>query len=240
MLASIKETLSKEYPCRIELHAHTYPGSPACGKASPKEAVQLYLDAGFDALVITNHFSHAAFGPRSREEFVETQMSDYEEACKAAEGTRLKVYLGVEARFDENPSDYLLYGVDREILGKIYDYLEKGLAAFRAEVPLPDSVLIQAHPFRDGCVPADGKLLDGIEVFNMHPNHNSRCALAALYAQENDIPLTIAGTDFHHMKPGYIAATALRCRELPADSFALAKLLKSGDYILEICDKFVL
>ncbi|MBQ8880975.1 MAG: PHP domain-containing protein, partial [Oscillospiraceae bacterium] len=101
MLAKIRETLSKEYPYRIELHAHTNPASP-CGDAPPEKLVQLYLDAGFDGVVITNHFSHAAFGDISREAFVKAQLSDYERACKAAEGTRLKIYLGVEARFDEN------------------------------------------------------------------------------------------------------------------------------------------
>ena len=146
----------------------------------------------------------------------------------------------MEARFDENGNDYLLYGVDEEILGRIYDYLDKGLAAFRAEVKLPDSVLIQAHPFRDGCVPAEGALLDGVEVFNMHPNHNPRSALAGLYAREQGISLTVAGTDFHHVKPGYIAAAALRCRELPKDSFGVAQLLKSGDFVFEIGDKLVL
>lgn len=239
MLKDMRNTLAQTYPYRIELHAHTNPASH-CGKATPEELVQLYLDAGFDAVVITNHFSHAALGDLSREAFVEGQLSDYERACKAAQGTKLKIYLGVEARFDEDNNDYLLYGVNREILGKIYDYLEKGLAAFRKEVKLPGSVLIQAHPFRDGCVPAEGKLLDGVEVFNMHPNHNPRSALAALYAKEQSISLTVAGTDFHHIKPGYIAAAALRCRELPEDTFALAELLRSGDYIFEIGDKFML
>ena len=238
-METLKNTLAQTYPYRLELHAHTNPASP-CGDAPPEKLVQLYLDAGFDGVVITNHFSHAAFGDISREAFVKAQLSDYERACQAAEGTKLKIYLGVEARFDENSNDYLLYGVDEGILGKIYDYLDKGLAAFRAEVKLPNSAFIQAHPFRDGCVPADGKLLDGVEVFNMHPHHNSRCILAALYAEENGISLTTAGTDFHHLKKGHIATTALRCRELPKDSFGVAQLLKSGDYILEIGGKFVL
>lgn len=238
-MEALKNTLAQTYPYRVELHAHTNPASP-CGKATPEELVQLYLDAGFDGVVITNHFSHAALGDISREVFVESQLSDYERACKAAEGTKLRVYLGVEARFDENGNDYLLYGVDEEILGKIYDYLDKGLAAFRAEVKLPGSALIQAHPFRNGCEPADGTLLDGLEVFNMHPNHNPRSAMAAHYAKEQGISLTVAGTDFHYAYPGYVATAALRCRELPKDSFGVAELLKSGDFLFEIGDKFVL
>ena len=238
MIANIREALAKEYPYRIELHAHTGPASP-CGKASPEEAVHLYLDAGFDGMVITNHFSRASYGNISREEMVGAHLSDYTRACKAAEGTKLKIYFGAEVRFDENANDYLLFGVDQPLLEKVYDYLDKGLAAFRAEVKLPDSVFIQAHPFRDVCTPADPALLDGVEVFNMHPNHNSRPALAALYAKENGLSLTTAGTDFHHVRPGYIAAAALRCRALPEDSFGVAKLLRSGDYIFEIGDKFV-
>ena len=239
MLANIRESLSKEYPYRIELHAHSGPASP-CGKASPEEAVHLYLDAGFDGIVITNHYSRAAFGDVSREEIVGAHMSDYERACKAAEGTKLKVYLGVEVRFNENGNDYLIYGVDRTLLERLYDYFDRDLATFRAEVKLPDSVFVQAHPFRDGCVPMEGSLLDGVEVFNMHPNHNPRSALAALYAREHGISLLTAGTDFHHVKPGYIAAVAMRSKVLPEDSFHLAEILKSGDFFFEIGDNLML
>ena len=182
MLTSIRQTLAKEYPYRIELHAHTSIASP-CGKATPEETVRLYLEAGFDGLVITNHFSLASFGDISKEDLVALHMTAYERACKAAEGTGLKVYLCAEIRFVENGNDYLLYGVSQEILETVYDHFHKGLAAFRESAPLPQSLLIQAHPFRDGCVPAEGRLLDGVEVFNMHPNHNPRSALAAMYAQ---------------------------------------------------------
>lgn len=239
MLANIKNTLAETYPYRIELHAHTSIASP-CGQASPEEAVQLYLDAGFDGLVITNHFSPASFGDISKEDLVNLHLTAYDRACKAAAGTRLKIYLCAEIRFVENANDYLLFGVNREILETVYDYFPRGLAAFREEVKLPGSLLIQAHPFRDGCVPAPGQLLDGVEVFNMHPNHNPRSALAAKFAGDNGLPLLIAGTDFHHVKPGYIASAALRCREMPADSFALAALLQSKDYIFEIGNQFVL
>lgn len=238
MLNNIKKALSETYPYRIELHAHTSIASP-CGKATPEEMVQLYLDAGFDGVVITNHFSPAAFGDISKEDLVGRHLSAYERACKAAEGTNLKIYLCAEIRFVENSNDYLLYGVNKEILETVYDYFHKGLAAFRDEVKLPGSLLIQAHPYRDGCAPAEGRLLDGVEVLNMHPNHNSRCALAAKFAREAGISLLIAGTDFHHPKPGYVAAAALRCKEMPKDSFQLAELLKTGDYIFEIGDQFV-
>jgi histidinol phosphatase-like PHP family hydrolase len=231
MLKEIKNTLAQTYPYRLELHAHTNPASH-CGKATPEEMVQLYLDAGFDGVVITNHFSRAANGDLSREAFVEMLMSDYQRACKAAEGTKLKVYLGVEARFEENANDYLLFGVDEEILGKIYDYLGKGLAAFRAEVKLPESVLIQAHPFRDRMLRREPELMDGIEVFNMHPGHNSRVAQAARLAASIPGCIKTVGTDFHH--PGHEGLCALRVRQMPRDSFDIAAILRSGDYVFEL------
>ena len=54
--AKIKEQLQKQYPYRIEMHAHTSPCSP-CGTVAPDELVNIYLKLGYDAVVITNHFS---------------------------------------------------------------------------------------------------------------------------------------------------------------------------------------
>ena len=78
------------------------------------------------------------------------------------------------------------------------------------------------------------EFLDGVEVFNMHPGHNSRIGLAALYANENKGPIITAGADFHHPKLNHEGLSALRTENLPEDSFALAKLLRSQDYVLEL------
>ena len=99
---------------------------------------------------------------------------------------------------------------------------------------MPDSVLIQAHPMRNGMETVDPALLDGFEVFNMHPGHNSRVGLASAYAKENRHFLVIAGSDFHHPNRNHEGLAAIRTTYLPEDSFALAKLLKDGDYLLEI------
>ena len=45
-----------------------------------------------------------------------------------------------EIRFTENVNDYLIYGVDRDILSVCYDYLTKGVEVFRKEVKLQNSV----------------------------------------------------------------------------------------------------
>ena len=80
----------------------------------------------------------------------------------------------------------------------------------------------------------DPELLDGIEVYNLHPGHNSRVAVASAYAKENGKDIITIGTDYHH--PGHEGLTALRSNILPEDSFGLAEILKSKDYIFEVAD----
>jgi histidinol phosphatase-like PHP family hydrolase len=222
-----KEQLKSTYPYRIELHAHTKPVSP-CSEIPPADLVQAYIDQGFHGVVITNHFNLEYLLGLPKEEALDYYLSGYEEAKKAAEGTGLQVFLGTEIRFNEHPNEFMIYGVDRQILSECYDYLEKGLAAYRNDVKLPDSVLIQAHPFRDRMLRREPELMDGIEVFNMHPGHNSRVAQAARLAASIPGCIKTVGTDFHH--PGHEGLCALRVRQMPRDSFDIAAILRSGDY----------
>lgn len=235
----IKAEVIKQYPYRTELHAHTSPAS-RCSDISPEEMVKTYVSRGYDAVVITNHFAHSHLGDGSKEEILERYIRDYEQTVKYSHGTSLKVLLGAELRFAENSNDYMLYGVDREILSKCFDYLDMGVEAFRKEVTLHESVFLQAHPFRDGIALCDPALLDGVETFNMHPGHNPRNGLAVRYACENNLSVKIAGSDFHHPNLGHEATTALRTRTLPETSFDIAAILKNGDYVLEIGESSII
>ena len=227
----LKEQLKAAYPYRIELHAHTKPVSP-CSEIPPAGLVKAYLDQGFHGVVITNHFNLEYLLGLPKEEALDYYLSGYEETKKAAEGTGLQVFLGTEIRFNEHPNEYMIYGVDRQILSECYDYLEKGLTAYRTEVKLPDSVFIQAHPFRDRMVRREPELMDGMEVFNMHPGHNSRVAQAARLAASIPGCIKTVGTDFHH--DTHEGLCALRVRQMPEDSFDMATILRSGDYLFEI------
>lgn len=230
---NIKQQLTREYKYRIELHAHTKPASP-CSEILPEELAKTYHELGYDAVVVTNHFVKWIFREQTKEEAIDGYLKDYEDTCLAAEKYGLKVYLGAEVRFEEYINDYLVYGVNREILSACYDYFDKGVEAFRRGVPLNDSVFLQAHPFRNDMTLVNPEILDGIEVFNMHPGHNSRVGLASKYAKENGFGVITAGSDYHHKDRGHEGVSALRTRHLPEDGFELAKLLKSGDYLFEI------
>lgn len=232
----IKQMLETAYPYRIEMHAHTCPVS-YCGEASPGELVNIYHDLGYHAIVITNHFA-AGYGLLSEEgtkdELVAKYLGAFEEAKKAAEQCGIRVILGAELRFAENTNDYLLYGVDKDIIDAAYDLLPETLAAYREKADLSRSVLLQAHPFRNNMKLMDASLLDGVETFNMNPGHNGGIGLCVKYAKEHKFPITIAGSDFHNLNKSHEGVSALRTKILPEDSFALAKLLRDGDYVFEI------
>lgn len=228
-----KEALKELYKYRIEMHAHTMPIS-GCSEITPAEMAEAYHKKGYDTIVITNHFYQNSYGNNlCREDFLNAYVNAYEETKHEAEKYGITVLLGAEIRFTENTNDYLIYGVDREILSKGYEYFTKGVEAFRTEVKLPDSIFVQAHPFRNGCNLIDTDLLDGIEAFNMHPGHNSPIGFAIRKAYENNKIITV-GSDFHHKNKGHEAVSALRTKILPETSFELARILKSGDYILEL------
>ena len=232
--SNIKETLFAEYPCRIEMHCHSNPAS-GCSDVSPEELVDIYHGAGYDALCLTNHFLTSLMDRGGIDLFLD----DYERAAARAERYGMKIYLGAELRFDEKINDYLLYGVDREILERAKEYLEKGLAAYVHEAKDARSVLAQAHPFRKNMVECDPSLLDGIEAWNFHSGHNSAPATALHHAILHHKEILTAGTDFHHPSRQH-PCVALRVKSLPADSFALAALLRSGDFFYELEEKSVI
>lgn len=229
---NLKQNLKAEYPFRIEMHAHTSPVS-GCSDVKPRELVEIYKEHGYDAVVITNHLISWSFH-HSPTKNVDFYLKDYEEAVKYGEELGIKVLLGVEYRFDENHNDYLLYGVDRDIITLLFDCFSMGVERFRKEIELKNSVFIQAHPLREICELCNPDLLDGIETFNMHPNQKSQNARMVRIAAQNNVKIKIAGSDFHHKNCDHEALAAIRTKFIPKDSFELASILKSGDYILEI------
>lgn len=231
-LKKLKSEIQSEYKYRIELHAHTSPMS-GCSEVSPKQMVDIYKSLGYNAVTITNHFIFE-HDSRAKTEYIEDFIKNFEETKEYGEKEGIKVYLAAEIRFTENNNDYLLFGVNKQILFEVYDLLPFGLENFRKRYPLTNSILIQAHPNRDGMKPVDPTLLDGIEVFNMHPGHNARSGITSRFAKENGISIITAGSDFHHLNKGHEGVAALRSRTLPNDSFELAKVLKEQDYLLEI------
>ncbi len=78
------------------------------------------------------------------------------------------------------------------------------------------------------------RLVDGSEVFNMHPGHNSKVGQAALYAHKEKYGIITAGSDFRYPNLDHEGLAAVRSAYLPDDAFGVAELLRNGDYLLEV------
>ncbi len=219
-----------QYRYKIELHAHTSPGS-GCSELPPREFLSRLRAQGYHAVVITNHFSPGSAFTRT-EDPVGTYLADYYEAKQLEQEYDITVLLGAEFRFEENCNDYLIFGVDEAFLREAYPQLNMSFRDFYERWHAPERIICQAHPFRHGITPIDGAHLDGIEAFNMHPGHNSRVTVASRYAAVEHIPIITVGTDLHH--PGHEGSAALRARFLPKNNDELIALLRSGDYLFEI------
>jgi len=218
------------YRYKIELHAHTSPCS-GCSEIPPKEMIRLMKAQGYDAVVITNHFLSDGYY-MDTEDPVGAYMKDF--AATKAEGDKqgIKVLLGAEYRFTENINDYLVYGIDEAFLRKTVTKFNIGIEAFYKEYHRDDLLIIQAHPFRNGMTEVLPEYLDGIETMNLHPNHNSRVAVATRYAGEQKFPVVTIGTDLHHF--GHEGGTALRTKVLPENEKHLVEILRSRDYLFEV------
>lgn len=228
--------LKNQYPYKSELHAHTKPVSP-CGDFLPEEVVKTYQTKGCHALTITNHLIYELLTDQNPAKAAEYYLDDYFKAKKVAEGSELSVLLGVEIRFTESQNDYLLYGISPENVEELITLLPVGITEFYKRFKNEKNLIIQAHPFRKNSTPAPADSLDGVEVMNTHPGHNSRIALAARYARENRLLVT-GGSDYHHL--GHDATCLLRTPNRLRDSYDLAEALKSKDYLLDLEGQLIL
>ena len=180
-----------------ETHMHTVPGSP-CAKVMPEDAVESYIDSGYSTIVITNHFCRDCrniYRLDDDKEWIDHFLLGYRNAHIAAKG-RIHVLLGMEIRFDENANDYLVYGPTADDLYAIPDMYSWKLGQFHQYAALHGWMILQAHPFRNGMSVIASDQVDGIEVFNGNPRHDSRNDIAVGWANKFQL-LRTAGSDFH-------------------------------------------
>ena len=218
-----------------DLHIHTKEASH-CGRVPAVEAAKRYKSIGYDGIVITDHMNFDTFRRyegNSYSEKVDRWLSGYR-AAKAVETEDFHIILGMEFRARENNNDYLVYGFDEDFV-KNNDVT--GLETIEDFVKIArenNLVVFQAHPFRDGITVVEPSLLDGIEIYNGHKDHDSRNDIALLWAEKFNMR-KISGSDFH----GNLRGTpgGVRFYENPKTSEDLAKMLLSGEYIIATMEK---
>lgn len=191
---------------KTEAHLHTYPVS-SCAKLTPVEQVRLFKEAGYDTIIVSDHFSPHHF-KKLGEDLTFAQKVD--KLCDAyleakAEGDRigLTVLFSVELSFRKN--HYLLYGVTREFLKLREDIFDISLDELYEHLKAHGITIIQAHSHRaEKCVPHPHHV-DGFEIncCLRKDNYNERTMQVA---KEYDLPLTI-GSDAHRPEDAGISAT---------------------------------
>lgn len=196
---------------RYETHLHTCQAS-ACGRSTGSEHARFYKDAGYQGIIVTDHF----FGGNTAvpanlpwKERIEWFCSGYEDALSEGQRIGLDVFFGWEQCFDRD--EYLVYGLDKAWLLRHPEMERWTRAQQLKEVRRAGGCVIQAHPFRDRAyiprILLGPRYCDGIEVANAG-NQPYNDAYAARYAQALQL-FCIAGSDNHHSGEGGLPAEKL-------------------------------
>lgn len=214
-----------------ELHLHTMETS-RCGHVRAADQVKTYHELGYTGLCVTDHLHETYISLMDCHddwhECVRRYLYGYHEAKKAGKALGMDVIFGVELRFPENNSDYLIYGIDERWL---YDnpYIcslnhKQFYDRYKDEV-----LIIHAHPFRN-CDEVFWDCIHGLEVVNCNPRHDSRNELALQLYREHPYLYPTVGSDAH--RKGDEGHAALLCEHRIRDSFELKEVITSGQYRL--------
>jgi len=184
---------------KYETHLHTSEASK-CARISGSEQAIQYKKAGYDGIIITDHF----FGGNtcidtslSWEDRINLFCKGYEEAKKTGDKIGLQVFFGLEQTFEY--TDFLIYGLDKEWL-LMHPEIEKCTIAQQYKLVKEfGGMVIHAHPFRDrpyiDQIRLYPNLVDGVEVIN-YGNYEDENMNAYKYAKEYNLPMT-CGSDGH-------------------------------------------
>lgn len=222
---------------KTEMHCHSREVS-RCGYNEAKETVEHYLSLGYTTLVLTNHFSAPTFegkraGPLYANDWdlkVTFFMNGYNKMLEVSDG-RLNILLGCEARPTGVGCDIHIYGITEEWLRSHPNFLDYKMDKLYAEVDEAGMLLIQAHPFRDGCKIISPKRLHGYETFNGNLGHENRNEIARIWAEKYDYIQT-SGTDTHIIKWDVKQRAGIITEEPIITNEQLVEVLKSRQYEL--------
>ncbi|MBE7059095.1 MAG: transposase [Ruminococcaceae bacterium] len=217
---------------KYELHAHTAECDKVAGVGGA-EIVRLYKDAGYDGLVITDHYFALFFdwfkdeiNIGNKKNIIDRYLRGYYSARNEAEKIGFTLLCGAEVRFDNSINDYLVYGLNEQdfyqlpLLNRLKDVEELSRV-------LPENALIvQAHPFRDKMTVCSPDNIFGIEGYN-GCTEKFRNKMAKTFASHYNKPIT-SGSDFHHVS--HLARGGIITSKKINSSSDLVDVLKNGDY----------
>lgn len=186
---------------KTETHLHLSEVS-GCAKIKAAEMMQLYYEAGYKTVFVSDHFSpfyFEQFGDIPWHEKTAIFLSGYYKAREAGKKLGMNVLLSAEFNFRENPNHYLAYGITKEFLDMYPDICEKNVQELSRITRKHNIFVIQAHPYRGGlCFPTP-EYIDGVEVYNSNPRHEDYNDKAENFAREYGLCMT-CGSDAHRVE----------------------------------------
>ena len=218
---------------RYETHLHTSISS-RCSRFTAEEIVRHYLENGYSGVFVTDHFLNGnttvhekvpeSAGYRER---IDAYLEGYRAVKRAAEGTELDVFLGIE--YSYYGSDILVYGFSEEELFSMEDILGMQPNDFCDYCRARGYIAIQAHPFRTAAYIPHIRIFDrveGIEIFNACRTESEN-TLARFYAQETG-KIPFGGSDAHRSNLTRLSGVALD--EKVKDEAHFVELLRQGSH----------
>lgn len=220
---------------KFELHTHTREND-ICVNMDAADIVKAYKGAGYDGIVITNHFFDLSLewykeklAGCGHSGIIDYYLKGYKNAKAAGDEIGMTVLMGLELRFDGTINDYLVYGIDEAFLYNSPLLNTLKLDSFLKILP-EGAIVYQAHPFRNDMSVTDPRKLYGVEVYNGGTSED-RNDIAELWADKFKMK-KISGSDFHsinHLARGGVIfendiedITGL-VRELKAERYTLIK-----------------
>lgn len=187
---------------KYDTHIHTAEAS-GCATASGVEQARRYKEAGYDGIIITDHFFNGNTAVRNYRDWYERvylYCQGYENAKAEGDKIGLKVFFGIE--YSYFGTDLLIYGVDKNWLYQNDNIMDVSVYEFIDRVHKAGGIVVHAHPFREAEYISEIKLMpkwvDAVEVYNAGNYDDKFNARANWYAEQYDLPKT-AGSDNHHM-----------------------------------------
>ena len=216
---------------KYEMHLHTMETS-RCGHVRAADQVRTYHRLGYQGLCVTDHLHDSYIElmdcHEDWHECIRRYLYGYHLAKEEGERLGMDVIFGVELRFPENESDYLIYGIDENWLYDNPWICRMDHKSFYERYK--DEVLIvHAHPYRY-CDEVFYDSVHGLEVVNCNPRHDSRNDLALALAKANPHLYRTVGSDAH--QTGDEGRAAILTEKRVRDSYEMKDLITSGAFSL--------
>lgn len=190
---------------KYDLHVHTMETSH-CGHMFAEDIIDYYYKEGYSGIAITDHFHEEYFSmlPEYESDWeacVRRFLMGYHSAVAHAKVLGMDVLLGIEIRFPESQSDYLIFGIDEAFLYNNPYCYRMGIDAFYKQFG-HEVVIIQAHPYRTDKISGERGIvhpysLHGVEAINCNPRHSNFNELSIALCRKYPHLLRISGSDTH-------------------------------------------